>query len=157
MILYIENPKDCTRKLLELFSEYSKVAGYKINTQKSLAFLYTNNEKAERESKETIPFTIASKRIKYLGINLRKEIKTYRKVYRTCICFYMYLICFQSDGIPVELFQILKDDAVKVLHSICQQIWKIQQWPQDWKRSVFIPIPKKGNAFLPHNCTHLTR
>ena len=50
------------------------------------------------------------------------------------------------DGIPVELFQILKDDAVKVLHSICQQIWKTQQWPQDWKRSVFIPTPKKGNA-----------
>ena len=51
-----------------------------------------------------------------------------------------------GDGIPVELFQILKDDAVKVLHSICQQIWKTQQWPQDWKRSAFIPIPKKGNA-----------
>ena len=51
-----------------------------------------------------------------------------------------------GDGIPVELFQILKDDAVKVLHSICQQIWKTQKWPQDWKRSVFIPIPKKGNA-----------
>ena len=51
-----------------------------------------------------------------------------------------------SDGIPIELFQILKDDAVKVLHSICQQIWKAQPWPQDWKRSVFIPIPKKGNA-----------
>ena len=51
-----------------------------------------------------------------------------------------------GDGIPVELFQILKDDAVKVLHSICQQIWKTQQWPQDWKRPVFIPIPKKGNA-----------
>jgi len=51
-----------------------------------------------------------------------------------------------GDGIPVELFQILKDDAVKVLHSICQQIWKSQHWPQDWKRSVFIPIPKKGNA-----------
>ena len=51
-----------------------------------------------------------------------------------------------GDGIPVELFQILKDDAVKVLRSICQQIWKTQQWPQDWKRSVFIPIPKKGNA-----------
>ena len=51
-----------------------------------------------------------------------------------------------GDGIPVELFQILKDDAMKVLHSICQQIWKTQQWPQDWKRSVFIPIPKKGNA-----------
>ena len=51
-----------------------------------------------------------------------------------------------GDGTPVELFQILKDDAVKVLHSICQQIWKSHQWPQDWKRSVFIPIPKKGNA-----------
>ena len=52
----------------------------------------------------------------------------------------------RGDGIPVELFQILKDDAVKVLHSICHQIWKTQQWPQDWKRSVFIPIPQKGNA-----------
>ena len=52
----------------------------------------------------------------------------------------------EGDGTPVELFQILKDDAVKVLHSICQQIWKTQQWPQDWKRSVFIPIPKKGHA-----------
>ena len=51
-----------------------------------------------------------------------------------------------GDGIPVELFQILKDDAGKVLHSVCQQIWKAQQWPQDWKRSVFIPIPKKGNG-----------
>ena len=65
-----------------------------------------------------------------------------------------------GDGIPVELFQILKDDAVKVLHSICQQIWKTQQWPQDWKRSVFIPIPKKRQSQrmlkLPHDCTHLT-
>ena len=68
-----------------------------------------------------------------------------------------------GDGIPVELFQILKDDAVTVLHSICQRIWKTQQWPQDWKRSGFIPILKKGKlAFqrmlkLLHNCTHLTR
>ena len=66
-----------------------------------------------------------------------------------------------ADRIPVELIQILKDDAVKVLHSICQQIWKTQQWPQDWKRSVFIPVPKKGNVKrmfkLPHNFTHLTR
>ena len=75
MILYIENPKDSTRKSLELINEYSKVAGYKINTQKSLAFLYTNNEKTEREIKETIPFTIATKRIKYLGIYLPKEAK----------------------------------------------------------------------------------
>ena len=63
------------RKLLELISEYTKVAGYKINTQKSLAFLYTNNEKVEKERKETIPFTIATKRIKYLGIHLHKETK----------------------------------------------------------------------------------
>ena len=66
MILYIESPKDSTRKLLELINEYSKVAGYKINIQKSLAFLYTNNEKTERETKEIMPFTIAMKRIKYL-------------------------------------------------------------------------------------------
>ena len=69
MLLYIENPKDSIRKLLDLISEF-KVAGYKINTQKSLAFLYTNNEKSEREIKESIPFTIATKWIKYLGINL---------------------------------------------------------------------------------------
>ena len=75
LILYIENPKDFTRKLLELINKYSKIAGYKINTQKSLAFLNTNNEKTEREIKETIPFTIATKRIKYLGINLPKETK----------------------------------------------------------------------------------
>ena len=75
MVLYIENPKDITRKLLELINEYSKVAGYKINTQKSLAFLYTNNGKVEKEIKETIPFTIATKRIKYLGIYLPKETK----------------------------------------------------------------------------------
>ena len=75
MILYIENPKDATRKLLELISEFGKVAGYKINAQKSLAFLCTNNERSEREIKETIPFTIVTKRIKYLGINLPKEAK----------------------------------------------------------------------------------
>ena len=75
MILYIENPKDGIRKLLELISEFSKVAGYKINTQKSLAFLYTNNEKSERAIKESIPFTTATKRIKYLGISLPKEMK----------------------------------------------------------------------------------
>ena len=84
MILYIENPKDSTRKLLELSNEYSKVAEYKINTQKSLAFLYTNSEKTEREIKETIPFTIAMKRIKYLGIYLPKETKDlYIENYKT--------------------------------------------------------------------------
>ena len=69
MVLYIENPKDTIRKLLKLMNEYSKVAGYKINTWKTLAFLYTKNEKTERDIKETILFTIAMKRIKYLGIS----------------------------------------------------------------------------------------
>ena len=75
MLLYIENPKDATRKLLELIIQFGKVAGYTVNTQECLAFLYTNNERSEREIKETIPFTTASKRIKYLGINLPKEAK----------------------------------------------------------------------------------
>ena len=84
MILYIENPKDTTRKLQELINDYSKVAGYKINTQKSLAFLYTNNEIKEREIKETISFTTAMKRIKYLEISLHKETKgLYLKNYKT--------------------------------------------------------------------------
>ena len=84
MILYIENPKDTIRKLLELVSEFSKVGRYKINIQKSLAFLYTNNEKSEREIKESISFTIATKRIKYLGINLPKETKElYTQNYKT--------------------------------------------------------------------------
>ena len=84
MILYIENPKDSTRKLLELINKYSKVAGYKISTQKSPASLYTNNEKTEREIKETIPFTIATKRIKYLGAYLPKKTKyLYIENYKT--------------------------------------------------------------------------
>ena len=75
MTWYIENPKDSIKKLLKLISEFSKVSGYKINTQKSLPCLYSNNEKSEREIKESIPFTIATKRIKYLGISLPKETK----------------------------------------------------------------------------------
>ena len=86
MILHIENPKGSIRKLLELISEFSKVARYKINTQKSLAFLYTNNDKSEKEIRESIPFTTATKRIKYLGINLPKETKElYTKNYKTLI------------------------------------------------------------------------
>ena len=75
MILSMENPKDSTKKLLELIHEFSKVAGYKINAQKSVAFLFTNNEATEREIKESIPFTVAQKTIKYTGINLTKEVK----------------------------------------------------------------------------------
>ena len=84
MILYIENPEDSIRKLLELISEFSKVARYKINTEKSFAFLYPNNEKSEREIKESIPFIIATKRIKYLAISLLKERKDlYTENYKT--------------------------------------------------------------------------
>ena len=75
ILLYVENPKYATRKLLELINEFGKVPGYKINAQKSLTFLYTNDENSEREIKETLPVTIATKRIKYLGINLPKETK----------------------------------------------------------------------------------
>ena len=75
MILYIENPKEATRKLLELINEFGKVAGYKINIQKSVALLYTNNELLGSKIKKTVPFITASKRIKYLGINFTKEVK----------------------------------------------------------------------------------
>ena len=75
MILYLKNPKDTARKHLRLISDFDKVSGYKINTQKSTAFLYTNNERSEREIREAIPFTITSKGIKYLGVNLPKEAK----------------------------------------------------------------------------------
>ena len=84
MILYLENSKDSARKFLELINEFGKVAGYKINTQKSTAFLYTNNERSGREIREAIPFTITSKRIKYLGVNLPKETKDlYSENYKT--------------------------------------------------------------------------
>ena len=84
MILHIENPKHAIRKLLELINEFGKVAGYKINAQNSLALLYTNNERSETEITETIPFTTATKRIKYLDINLPKEVKNlYSENYKT--------------------------------------------------------------------------
>ena len=83
MILYIENPKDTTRKLLEFINELSKVVEYKINMQKYIVLKYTNNERPEREIRERVPFTIASKRIKYLEINLPKETKT-------CILFHIF-------------------------------------------------------------------
>ena len=118
MILYIENPKDSIRKLLELIIEFSKVAGYKINSQKSLAFLYTNNEKSEREIKESTPFTIATKRIKYLGINLLKETKElYAENYKT-------LMKEIKDDInrwrDIPCFWVGRINIVKIL--ICLQI-----------------------------------
>ena len=96
MILYMENPKNSIRKLLQLISEFSKVAGYKINTQKSLAFLYNNNGKSEREIKESNPFTIETKRMKSLGINLLKETKelyteNYKKLMKEMERYSMFL------------------------------------------------------------------
>ena len=102
MILYIENPKNATRKLLELINEFGKVAGYKINAQKSLAFLYTNDEKSERKIKETLPFTIATKRIKYLVIKLPRETKDlYAENYKTLM---KKLKMIPTDG---EIYHVL--------------------------------------------------
>ena len=107
MILYIENPKDATRKLLELINEFGQVAGYKINAQKSLAFLYTNDEKSEREIKEILPFTIATKRIKYLGVNLPRGTKDlYAETYKT-------------------LMKLIKDDTNRWRDIPCSSIGRI--------------------------------
>ena len=108
-MLYIENPKDSTRNLLELINDYSKVAGYKINTEKSLTFLDTNNEKTEREIKETIPFTIAMNRIKYLGIYLPKETKD----------LYIYIESYET------LVKKIKKDTNRWRNVPCSWIGKI--------------------------------
>ena len=134
MILYIKNPKDATGKLLELINEFGKVAGYKINAQKCLAFLYTNDEKSEREIKETIPFTTATKRIKYLGINLPKETKDlYAENYKT-------------------LMKEIKDDTNKLRDIPCSwigriNIMKMAILPKAIYRFIAIPI-KLPMAFL---------
>ena len=122
MIFYIENPKDSTRKLLELINEYSKVSGYKINTQKTHAFLYTNNEKTEREIKETIPFSIAKKRIKYLGLYLLKETKDlYIENYKT-------------------LMKEIKDDPNRRRNKPCLWIVKMSILPKAIYRFNAIPL-----------------
>ena len=107
MMLHVENPKDATRKIQELINEFGKVAGYKINAQKSLAFLYTNDEKSERELKETLSFTTATTRIKYLGINLPKETNDlYAENYKT-------------------LMKEIKDDTNRWKNTLCSWIGRI--------------------------------
>ena len=134
MIFYIENPKDASRTLLELIKEFGKVAGYKINAQKSLAFLYTNNKRSEREIKETLPFTIATKSIKYLGINLPMETKDlYAENYKT-------------------LMKEIKDDTNRWRDIPCSwigriSIMKMTILPKTIYRSSAIPI-KQPMAFF---------
>ena len=119
MILYIENPKDITRKLLELINESGKVARYKINAQKSLAFLYTNDDKSEREIKETLPFTIATKRIKYLGINLPNETKDlYAENYKTLMKVDFLSTIDRFSAIPIKLPMAFSQNYNKKFHHL---------------------------------------
>ena len=135
MILYIENPKDSIRTLLELISEFRKVAGYKINTQKSLAFLYTNNEKSESKIKEPIPFTITTKRIKYLEINLPKETKElYRENYKTLtkeikddINRWKDIPCSWVGRINIVKMTILPMQSTDSMHSLSNYQWHFSQ------------------------------
>ena len=141
MIEYVENPKDATRKLLELINEFGKVAEYKINAQKSLAFLSTNDEKSEREIKETLLFTIATKRIKYLGVNLPKETKDlYAENYKTLMkeikddtnrlrdipCSWMGRINFEKRTIQIQCNPYLTTNGIftDVEQKISQFVWK---------------------------------
>ena len=135
MILYIENLKNNIRKLLELISKFSKVEGYKINTQKSLAFQHTNNEKSERAIKEYIPFTIAIKRIKYLGINLPKETKElYTENYKTQmkeikddINRWRDITCFWVGRINIVNMTILPNAATDSMRSPSNYQWHFSQ------------------------------
>ena len=141
MILYIENPKDATRKLLELINEFDKVAGYKINAQKFLAFLYSNDEKSEREIKKTLPFTTATKRIIYLGINLPKEIKDlYRENYKTLMKEikddtnrWRDIPCSWIGTINIVKMTVLPKQSTDLVQSLSNYQW---HFSQKWNKKI---------------------
>jgi hypothetical protein len=164
MILYFKDPKNSTPKLLDTISSFSNVAGYKINLQKSVAFLYTNNEQTEKEYMKTIPFTIASKRIKYLGVNLtkdvndlykenykplKKEIEKVERRWNNVLCSWTGRINIVKMAILPKADYMFKAITMKILMTIITDIKKSTQkfiWKHKSPRIAKAILSKKSNA-----------